>query len=58
MQNHHHNPESRPVTFEDCVRFHGHSCPGLASGYRAATAAMEALGVRRPEDEELVAILA
>ena len=52
----HHHHEPRPVTFTECVRFHGHSCPGLASGYRAATAAMEALGVKRPEDEELVAI--
>jgi formylmethanofuran dehydrogenase subunit E len=42
--------------FEDCIRFHGHSCPGLAYGFRAATAAMEALGVNRPEDEDLVAI--
>ncbi len=56
MKDHHHTHEPRLVTFEDCVRFHGHSCPGLASGYRAATAAMEALGVTRPEDEELVAI--
>lgn len=53
---HHHHHEPRPVTFEDCVRFHGHSCPGLASGYRAATAALDALGAARPEDEELVAI--
>jgi formylmethanofuran dehydrogenase subunit E len=45
-----------PVTFDDCIRFHGHSCPGIASGYRAAVAAMEALGVTRPEDEDLVAI--
>lgn len=52
--NHHHAPPA--VTFDDCIRFHGHSCPGLASGYRAATAAMEALGVTRPEDEDLVAI--
>jgi len=50
----HHVPQM--VTFEDCIRFHGHSCPGIASGYRAATAAMEALGVTRPEDEDLVAI--
>jgi len=55
MRNHHpHAPH--PVSFEDCIRFHGHTCPGLASGYRAATAAMEALGVTRPEDEDLVAI--
>lgn len=51
---HHHAP--RAVTFEDCIRFHGHSCPGIASGYRAAVAAMEALGVTRPEDEDLVAV--
>jgi len=46
----------RAITFDDCIRFHGHSCPGIASGYRAAVAAMEALGVTRPEDEDLVAI--
>ncbi len=51
---HHHAPQL--ITFDDCIRFHGHSCPGLASGYRAATAAMDALGVTRPEDEDLVAI--
>ena len=53
---HHHHGAPRAVTFDDCIRFHGHSCPGLASGYRAATAAMDALGVSRPEDEDLVAI--
>lgn len=53
---HHHHGAPRAVTFDDCIRFHGHSCPGIASGYRAAVAAMEALGVERPEDEDLVAI--
>jgi len=53
---HHHHHAPPAVTFEDCIRFHGHSCPGIASGYRAAVAAMEALGVTRPEDEDLVAI--
>jgi len=43
-------------SFEDCVTFHGHVCPGLALGYHVAAAAMEALGVRRPYDEELVAV--
>lgn len=42
--------------FDECVRFHGHSCPGLATGYRVATAAMRALGVNRPHDEELVCV--
>ncbi|HOV68156.1 MAG TPA: FmdE family protein [Methanoregulaceae archaeon] len=50
----HHGP-SYP-TFDDCVRFHGHSCPGLATGYRVSTAAMRTLGVNRPYDEELVCI--
>ncbi|MEN6395628.1 MAG: FmdE family protein [Methanoregula sp.] len=49
-------PESLPVLYDECVKFHGHSCVGLAFGYRAALAAMEALGVTRPKDEELVAI--
>lgn len=42
--------------FEECVKFHGHSCPGLATGYRAALAAMQALSVARPYDEELVTV--
>ena len=46
-----------PPSFQDCVKFHGHSCPGLALGYRAALAGLEALSARRAEDEELVAIV-
>lgn len=43
--------------WEKAVEFHGHSCPGLASGYRAAKAALRALGVGgRAADEELIAI--
>lgn len=42
--------------FEACVRFHGHACPGLATGYRVAIAAMSELRVKRPYDEELVCI--
>ncbi|HAA05617.1 MAG TPA: formylmethanofuran dehydrogenase [Syntrophobacteraceae bacterium] len=41
----------------DVVRFHGHMCPGLAIGYRAARIIMERLGSFRAEDEELVAIV-
>jgi formylmethanofuran dehydrogenase subunit E len=44
------------VSFDTAAEFHGHVCPGLASGYRVAVAAMKALGVQRPKDEELVAI--
>ena len=47
----------RTATYEDAVRFHGHSCPGLAVGYRMTTAALAALGVDRAEDEELVAVV-
>lgn len=48
--------QSPYASFEEVVRFHGHACPGLASGYQASIAAMKALGVTRPQDEELVAI--
>jgi len=43
-------------TFDDIVDFHGHSCPGLAFGYRVALFALKALG-ERATDEELVAIV-
>lgn len=40
-----------------CVAFHGHQCPGLAIGYRAAELAMEYLGLGGPAgDEELVCV--
>jgi len=38
------------------AEFHGHVCPGLIYGYRAAKAALSALGARAV-DEELVAIV-
>jgi len=43
-------------SFNDVVEFHGHSCPGLALGYRVAMAALQEFG-ERAEDEELVAIV-
>ncbi len=43
--------------FGQCVRFHGHVCPGLALGYRASKAALESLKERRAEDEEIVSIV-
>ena len=44
--------------WDECVSFHGHSCPGLAMGYRAAKIAMKEMGISgdRSEDEELVCI--
>jgi formylmethanofuran dehydrogenase subunit E len=49
--------ERNIAPFEEVVAFHGHACPGLAIGYRAAHAALQALSVTRPVDEELVAIV-
>ena len=45
------------MTYADIVKFHGHECPGLAIGYRMATAAMEQLESMPAQDEELVAIV-
>lgn len=45
------------MEYSDIISFHGHSCPGLAVGYRLTLAAMNALGVSRSEDEELVALV-
>ncbi len=39
------------------IAFHGHTCPGLMIGYRAALIALRELGIRRAQDEELVAIV-
>lgn len=43
--------------FRRCADFHGHVCPGLAIGYRAAKAGLEWLAEGRAMDEELVAIV-
>jgi len=42
--------------FAEAVAFHGHVCPGLAMGYRAAEIGLERLCSGRSEDEELVVI--
>lgn len=42
--------------YEDVIDFHGHSCPGLALGYRVAQRALKELK-SRSEDEEIVAIV-
>lgn len=46
-----------PKDFQECVRFHGHVCPGLAIGYAAAKAAERFLGIDRAGDEEVVAVV-
>ena len=42
--------------WEKAVAFHGHACPGLAIGVRAAVIAMAALKTGSSEDEELVCV--
>ena len=43
--------------FQRCVEFHGHICPGIAIGYRAAKAGLDWLNESRAVDEELVAVV-
>lgn len=43
--------------FKECADFHGHTCPGLAIGYREAKAALDRLDENRSFDEEIVAIV-
>jgi formylmethanofuran dehydrogenase subunit E len=45
------------TTYNDIIKFHGHSCPGLAIGYRMTRAALSFFSESRAEDEELVAIV-
>jgi formylmethanofuran dehydrogenase subunit E len=42
--------------YDDMVDFHGHSCPGLALGYRVSQRALKEIK-SRSEDEEIVAIV-
>ena len=39
-----------------CVEFHGHECPGLAIGYKAAQLARELLKAQFSADEEIVCV--
>jgi formylmethanofuran dehydrogenase subunit E len=45
-----------PEELSDLVDFHGDYCPGLVIGYRVTMLALRELGVRKVEDEKLVAI--
>lgn len=49
--------EIKDQRLKEAVRFHGHLCPGLLIGYRAALLGLERLGGARAEDEELVAVV-
>ena len=43
--------------YQDIIAFHGHSCPGLAIGYRMTKSALDFLSESRSTDEELVSIV-
>ncbi|MGM0652399.1 MAG: FmdE family protein [Bacillota bacterium] len=45
------------ASWDEVVKFHGHSCMGLAMGYRVSEAALKELGSSRDVDEELIAIV-
>jgi len=42
--------------WKECVKFHGHECPGLAIGFRAAEIAGEKINIISLEDEDAVCI--
>ncbi len=44
------------TAWQRCIDFHGHACPGLAIGYRAAEAAIRLFGFTRSADEEIVCV--
>lgn len=46
-----------PHDLEPIIQFHGHLCPGLVLGYRAAKAGMERIHTLRSADEELIAVV-
>jgi formylmethanofuran dehydrogenase subunit E len=48
--------DETPASLTQVVAFHGHYCPGVTIGYRAALIALRELGVERAQDEELVAL--
>lgn len=46
----------KKVLWEKAAAFHGHVCPGLTIGYRAALYAIDLLGLTFSDDEQVVCI--
>jgi formylmethanofuran dehydrogenase subunit E len=46
-----------PEDLKHAIDFHGHLCPGLMIGWRAARAISQALDLKPSQDEELVAVV-
>ncbi|MDY0301819.1 MAG: FmdE family protein [Trichlorobacter sp.] len=42
--------------WQRCIDFHGHSCPGLAMGFKAVEAAARHLNLQFSKDEELLCV--
>lgn len=49
--------ERLPERFMEAIDFHGHLCPGLTMGYRAAAVALDHLSAAGSLDEELLGIV-
>ena len=48
--------DENKVLWEKCAAFHGHVCPGLTIGYRAALYAIDLLELSFSDDEQVVCI--
>jgi formylmethanofuran dehydrogenase subunit E len=44
------------AAWQQCIDFHGHSCPGLAIGFKAVEALQQQIGLLPGADEELVCV--
>jgi formylmethanofuran dehydrogenase subunit E len=49
--------QTEPTDWEKAVAFHGHSCPGLATGFKVSQIALKELETIRSSDEEIIAIV-
>jgi Formylmethanofuran dehydrogenase subunit E len=50
------DPSQLPADLRRAYDFHGHLCPGIMIGWRAARAAQAALGLSAAKDEELTTV--
>ena len=50
------NRQMDTIAWQRCVDFHGHSCPGLAIGFKAVQALEQQMGLVCGGDEELVCV--
>lgn len=50
------NTTDFPEELRPLIAFHGHYCPGILTGWRAAKLALKLLEMERDEDEQMVAI--